>query len=120
MVTRKNILATTAATLALGAMLSISPITAHAATSGSDQTQMQGHGATPHHRMSRSRTQSQQSTSSDDSAADRLNAESLQRARAGQNSPSGASDTTSSLNNMSGQDAQRGMNTGSQPMVPFR
>ncbi|WP_027280122.1 hypothetical protein [Roseomonas gilardii] len=122
MVTWKNALATTAATLALGAVLSVAPIAAHAATtpSASGQSQMPGHGKMSPHRMSRSGMDGQQSASSDDSAADRLNAESLQRARGGQNSPSGMSDTTSGLNNMSGQDAQRGMNTGSQPMVPFR
>ncbi|QDJ09243.1 hypothetical protein HVPorG_01465 [Roseomonas mucosa] len=123
MVTWKNALATTAATLALGAVLSAAPVAAQTATSpsASGQPHMGGHGAMPqHHRMSRNRMQDQQSASADDSAADRLNAESLQRARGGQNSPSGMSDTTPTLNNMSGQDAQRGMNTGSQPMVPFR
>ncbi|ONH85053.1 hypothetical protein APZ41_000220 [Roseomonas mucosa] len=123
MVTWKNALATTAATLALGAVLSAAPVAAQTATapSASGQPHMRGHGAMPqHHRMPRNRMQDQQSASADDSAADRLNAESLQRARGGQNSPSGMSDTTPTLNNMSGQDAQRGMNTGSQPMVPFR
>ena len=104
MVTRKNALATTMAALALGAVLSVAPIGAHAATtpSATGQSQMPGHGTTSHHRMSRSGTHGQQSASADDSAADRLNAESLQRARGGQNSPSGMSDTTPALNNMSG------------------
>ncbi|SUE44959.1 Uncharacterised protein [Roseomonas gilardii subsp. rosea] len=46
MVTWKNALATTAATLALGAVLSVAPIAAHAATtpSASGQSQMPGHG----------------------------------------------------------------------------
>lgn len=55
-----------------------------------------------------------------EAAVDELNAQSLERARANQNSPSGQPDTTGNLNRMSDQDAQRGVNTGQQPMVPFR
>jgi protein CpxP len=52
--------------------------------------------------------------------ADQLNEQSLQRARMGENSPSGQPDTTSNLNRMSGQDARDNMNTGRDPLVPFR
>jgi protein CpxP len=53
-------------------------------------------------------------------SADRLNAQSLERARMGESSPSGAANTTRNLNRMSGQDAQDNMNTGRDPLVPFR
>jgi hypothetical protein len=53
------------------------------------------------------------------SMTEQLNAESLQRAQAGQNAPTGGSDTTSNLNRMSQQDATKGKNMNTAPM-PFR
>ncbi|WP_147426241.1 hypothetical protein [Teichococcus wenyumeiae] len=50
----------------------------------------------------------------------RLNAESLRRAQMGENSPTNQPDTTSNLNRMSEQDAERGVNVGNQPLLPFR
>jgi hypothetical protein len=52
-------------------------------------------------------------------AVERLNEESLARARQGQSSPTPGPDTTSNLNTMSGQDAARGQNM-QQPPMPFR
>ena len=51
--------------------------------------------------------------------ADQLNAESLQRARQGMNSPTPGRDTTSDLNRMSDQDAARGQAM-PQPPMPYR
>ena len=53
------------------------------------------------------------------SMTEQLNAESLQRAQAGQNAPTGGPDTTSNLNRMSQQDATKGKNMNAAPM-PFR
>ena len=55
-----------------------------------------------------------------DAQVEQLNQMSLQRAQQGQNSPGTTPDTTSNLNTMSGQDAARGQNTGSKPLMPFR
>lgn len=54
-----------------------------------------------------------------DAQVERLNQESLQRAQAGQNSPTPGPDTTSNLNRMSEERAARGQNTNRAPM-PFR
>jgi hypothetical protein len=54
-----------------------------------------------------------------DNTADQLNAESLQRARQGMNSPTPGPDDTSNLNRMSDQDAARGQAVPRPPM-PFR
>jgi hypothetical protein len=51
--------------------------------------------------------------------ADQLNAESLQRAQQGMNSPTPGPDTTSNLNRMSDQDAARGRAM-PQPPMPYR
>lgn len=53
------------------------------------------------------------------SETDKLNQLSLERARAGQNTPTPGADTTANLNRMSDQAAQRGQNMNSAPM-PFR
>jgi hypothetical protein len=53
------------------------------------------------------------------SETDKLNQLSLERARSGQNTPTPGPDTTSNLNRMSEQAAQRGQNMNSAPM-PFR
>lgn len=58
--------------------------------------------------------------SSDNSVTDQLNAQSLARAQAGENSPTPGPDTTSNLNSMSDRRAMEGRNTGSRPMMPFR
>ncbi|MBO1074968.1 hypothetical protein [Roseomonas marmotae] len=50
----------------------------------------------------------------------RLNEESLRRAQQGQNALTNQPDTTSNLNRMSESDAERGVNVGSQPLIPFR
>lgn len=50
---------------------------------------------------------------------EKLNEESLQRARQGLNSPTPGPDTTSNLNRMSGEDARKGRATPRPPM-PFR
>ena len=50
----------------------------------------------------------------------RLNEESLRRAQQGQNALTNQPDTTSNLNRMSEQDAERGVNVGNQPLIPFR
>ena len=50
----------------------------------------------------------------------RLNAESLRRAQMGENALTNQPDTTSNLNRMSEQDAERGVNVGNQPLIPFR
>ena len=50
----------------------------------------------------------------------RLNAESLRRAQMGQNALTNQPDTTSNLNRMSEQDAERGVSVGNQPLIPFR
>lgn len=54
-----------------------------------------------------------------DSQTDQLNQQSLQRAQAGENSPTPGPDTTSNLNRMSEDRAARGQNTNQAPM-PFR
>lgn len=59
------------------------------------------------------------SAPSQDNMADQLNAQSLARAQAGQNSPTPGPDTTGTLNRMSDQDAAKGRNMNSAPM-PFR
>ena len=51
--------------------------------------------------------------------ADQLNAESLQRAQQGMNSPTPGPDSTSNLNRMSDQDATRGQ-TMPRPPMPLR
>jgi len=56
---------------------------------------------------------------SQDSMADQLNAQSLQRAQTGQNSPTPGPDTTGNLNRMSDTDAMKGRNMSTAPM-PFR
>jgi len=56
---------------------------------------------------------------SQDNMADQLNAQSLQRAQAGQSSPTPGPDTTSNLNRMSEGDAAKGRNMSTAPM-PFR
>ena len=53
------------------------------------------------------------------SATDHLNAESLQRARQGLDSPTPGPDTTRNLNRISEQDARRGQGV-PQPPMPFR
>jgi protein CpxP len=53
------------------------------------------------------------------SETDQLNQLSLERARAGQNTPTPGPDTTANLNRLSEQAAQRGQNMNSAPM-PFR
>lgn len=53
------------------------------------------------------------------SATERLNEESLQRARQGQNSPTPGPDTTSNLNRTSEDSARQGRNMDRAPM-PFR
>ncbi len=58
--------------------------------------------------------------SSDNGTTDQLNAQSLARAQANQNSPTPGPDTTSNLNRMSDRRAQDGQNTGAAPMMPFR
>ncbi|TCZ61363.1 hypothetical protein [Roseicella aquatilis] len=56
---------------------------------------------------------------SQDNMSDQLNAQSLARAQAGQNSPGVGPDTTGNLNRMSEQDAAKGRNMNTAPM-PFR
>lgn len=63
--------------------------------------------------------QAASSQSSQDNMADQLNAQSLARAQAGQNSPGAGPDTTGNLNRMSDQDAARGRAM-PQPPMPFR
>jgi hypothetical protein len=53
------------------------------------------------------------------STTEQLNAESLQRARQGQDSPTPGPDTTRNLNRISEQDAKRGQPV-PQPPMPFR
>jgi protein CpxP len=80
-------------------------------------------GQAPHARAPMHHGRQGQRTSNSGGAAtsaDQLNAQSLERARMGESSPSGAADTTRNLNRMSGQDAQDNMNTGRDPLVPFR
>jgi hypothetical protein len=69
--------------------------------------------------MAASKRRAASSQQNESSAVERLNDESLQRARQGQNSPTPGPDTTSNLNRMSDQDAQRGQNMNQAPM-PFR
>ncbi|MDO9711388.1 hypothetical protein [Paracraurococcus lichenis] len=57
--------------------------------------------------------------STQDNMADQLNAQSLQRAQAGQNSPTPGPDSTTNLNRMSEKDAATGRAMNSAPM-PFR
>lgn len=56
---------------------------------------------------------------SQDNMADQLNAQSLQRAQAGQSLPTPGPDSTSNLNRMSDQDARSGRAM-PQPPMPFR
>lgn len=65
------------------------------------------------------RSRKDAAATSQDSMADQLNAQSLQRAQAGQNSPTGGPDTTSNLNRMSERDAAQGRAMPTPPM-PFR
>jgi hypothetical protein len=58
-------------------------------------------------------------SASQDNMADQLNAQSLQRAQAGQSLPTPGPDSTSNLNRMSDQDAHSGR-TMPQPAMPFR
>ena len=51
---------------------------------------------------------------------EKLNDESLARARAGQNTPTPGADTTQNLNRMSDDAAMRGQNMGNQAPMPFR
>ena len=51
---------------------------------------------------------------------EKLNDESLARARAGQNSPAPGPDTTQNLNRISEDAAMRGQNMGNQAPMPFR
>jgi protein CpxP len=81
------------------------------------------HGQAPHARAPTQHPRRGQHAANQGGAAtsaDQLNAQSLERARMGESSPSGAADTTRNLNRMSGQDAQDNMNTGRDPLVPFR
>jgi len=78
------------------------------------------HARAPMHHQRQGQGQRMASQGGAATSADQLNAQSLERARMGENSPNGAADTTGNLNRMSGQDARDNMNTGRDPLVPFR
>lgn len=71
----------------------------------------------PHHAVNR---HNDRGNDTGDSQVEQLNQMSLQRAQQGQNALGPNADTTSNLNNMSEQDAMRGRNTGSKPLMPLR
>jgi hypothetical protein len=71
----------------------------------------------PHHAVNR---HNDRGNDTGDAQVEQLNQMSLQRAQQGQNALGPNADTTSNLNNMSEQDAMRGRNTGSKPLMPFR
>lgn len=67
----------------------------------------------------RSHHATQAQTDQGNAAVERLNEESLQRARQGENTPTTGADTTSNLNRMSDRAAQQGRNMNQAPM-PMR
>lgn len=87
------------------------PGISHQGPSGLEYVQQ--HRRNPHQQNSNSRGSANNETA-------RLNEESLRRAQQGENALSNQPDTTTNLNRMSDHDAERGMNVGPQPLVPFR